>query len=204
MEKEMFYCSPCATKNKWPMYGTPSHGSCEICGEVTRCFNVPSSKLTTPKTTELATISHKLHVESGPEYQGETYIWCECQAGGLNLNQHYSSADFPDDVSLFEGSNVIMLMKFLNEHTPATEVIQVPVSTLHLECLFPMTPTPLASSDSCRHPATSVVVNHDGTYLYRCSTHVGLGDDGIFSGSIAHSISRVNQIVKINQIVTDD
>lgn len=25
-------------------------------------------------------MEHKIHVEAGPEYAGETYIWCECKA----------------------------------------------------------------------------------------------------------------------------
>jgi hypothetical protein len=43
----MFYCEDCGIKNNWPMdfYLTLSGGRCEICGKISRCYEVPTSRL---------------------------------------------------------------------------------------------------------------------------------------------------------------
>ena len=41
----MLYCNSCAEKNDYPKTIFKSYGCCEICGEMTDCNNVKSSKL---------------------------------------------------------------------------------------------------------------------------------------------------------------
>ncbi len=41
----MFYCNKCREENKWPESLCKSYGKCEMCGEVSECNDVQSSKL---------------------------------------------------------------------------------------------------------------------------------------------------------------
>jgi hypothetical protein len=56
---------------------------------------------------------HRIHVSQGPEYQGETYIWCECLAGDENLTQRYSGDTHG---ALFEGESLHELIDYLRKH----------------------------------------------------------------------------------------
>jgi len=47
----MFFCEPCRVKNGWPESLMKSHGTCEICGEVKVCFDIPSRLLPIPGKT---------------------------------------------------------------------------------------------------------------------------------------------------------
>lgn len=49
----MFYCDPCAGPRGWPISWQHSFGSCEICGQVRVCNDVPSRDLPTPKPIDL-------------------------------------------------------------------------------------------------------------------------------------------------------
>lgn len=41
----MFYCHPCAKKNKWPETLSQSYGTCEMCQKKAVCNDRPSSLL---------------------------------------------------------------------------------------------------------------------------------------------------------------
>lgn len=43
----MFFCSPCAQANRWPESIGKSFGSCEECGKLAECNDVPSRLLPT-------------------------------------------------------------------------------------------------------------------------------------------------------------
>lgn len=47
----MFYCDPCGQKNSWPrdFWSPLSRGTCECCGNVATCYDVPSACLPSPK-----------------------------------------------------------------------------------------------------------------------------------------------------------
>jgi hypothetical protein len=119
---------------------------------------------------------HVLHVKQGPEYAGETYIWCECRAGGQNLVQ---SGRRTDDVSLFEGGSLLDLLKFLAEHLPGEWIETVPVASRYVECSYPAQPGAKAASDWCRASAAYAVINDNGEYRYRCHEHRYRVDPGI-------------------------
>jgi hypothetical protein len=65
---------------------------------------------------EITERPHVLHVAQGPEYCGETYIWCECLVGDdrrpIQTGYHH---DKPAG-SLFEGDGLPVLLAFLAEH----------------------------------------------------------------------------------------
>lgn len=46
----MYYCTPCATKHKWPDTSHGSHGRCEMCGKLRPCNDVPSIMLPLPQS----------------------------------------------------------------------------------------------------------------------------------------------------------
>ena len=48
----MFFCDPCATKNKWPNSFHKSAGRCEVCGKASVCNDMPSSHLPVPILTD--------------------------------------------------------------------------------------------------------------------------------------------------------
>lgn len=48
----MFYCNTCGGEKKWPIDTLfKSRGTCEICGEVADCNDVPSKYLPVPTPT---------------------------------------------------------------------------------------------------------------------------------------------------------
>lgn len=60
---------------------------------------------------------HKVHVDQGPEYNGETYIWCECMTPlGVRPVQYYGSTDPHVFDGLFEGEGIEALTAWLYEH----------------------------------------------------------------------------------------
>jgi hypothetical protein len=160
----MFYCPPCQLKNRWPESLARSRGECEICGTTAVCYDVPSSRL--PLLPAEPVVEHRLHVEQGPEYQGETYIWCECLAGKENLVQG-GSAQTPAG-ALFEAMGVTSLLEFLELHIPGVSVEDKVIAGSHFECLFEKNGDP---HDRCRQPADSAVTLPDGSFSYRCLSH---------------------------------
>ncbi len=58
---------------------------------------------------------HRVHVAQGPEYAGETYIWCECLTGEGDFIQTGWHNDSPDG-GLFEGDGLPALLEFLQAH----------------------------------------------------------------------------------------
>lgn len=94
----MFYCEPCAAKNKWPyeFYMMQSRGPCEVCRKVATCVDAPSSALPerpsmmTPaeyESKELQDIADQVraeHLKTGREVpeileamRDEGYIGCD-------------------------------------------------------------------------------------------------------------------------------
>lgn len=66
---------------------------------------------------------HKIHVSHGGEYNGETYIWCECLTPERDSPVHCFGSTDPH---LFEGlfemypddGDASSLLAFLKEHDP--------------------------------------------------------------------------------------
>jgi hypothetical protein len=139
---------------------------------------------------------HIIHVEQGPEYQGETYIWCECLAGKENLTQG-GSPDTPDG-ALFEGTGVTGLLEFFSEHTPGTSIEDVSVSSLHVGCSFPKRDDVKAASDTCQRTADSAVEQADGVLSYRCPEHRSR-IDASRRGNTLWSVPRTIEIGKIHK-----
>lgn len=49
----MFYCDKCGKERKWPTDAlVRSTGSCEICGKVSNCNDIPSKYLPIPEEGE--------------------------------------------------------------------------------------------------------------------------------------------------------
>lgn len=171
----MFFCPPCRIKNDWPESLVRSHGTCEICGAIATCYDVPSHHLPlqlTAPTSPALTVTHRIHVISGLEYQGETYIWCECLAGNKNLAQVYHGRGIPDS-ALFDGKGATELLAWLSRHTPGASVEEVTVTSLYVNCSFPKHDDVKAASDTCQRPADSAVEMSNGDLHYRCPVHRG-------------------------------
>lgn len=65
--------------------------------------------------------SHKIHVSYGGEYNGETYIWCECLTPPGEFPSHRFGSTIPHIFdALYEppddDSDVSSLLAFLKEH----------------------------------------------------------------------------------------
>lgn len=41
----MFFCDPCAKRQKWPVSFSKSNGQCEVCRKSAVCNSVPSNCL---------------------------------------------------------------------------------------------------------------------------------------------------------------
>ena len=41
----MYFCEKCRAKNHWPIGMLNSHGVCEVCGEITDCYDKAVSAL---------------------------------------------------------------------------------------------------------------------------------------------------------------
>jgi hypothetical protein len=138
---------------------------------------------------------HQLHVEQGPEYEGETYIWCECLGGKENWVQSGWNINAPDG-ALFGGSSATELLEFLSKHTPGTSVERVTVSSLYVGCTFPKREDVLAASDTCQHTANSAVEAEPGVFTYRCSEHRGMVDKNR-RGEVLWTVTRTRDIKKV-------
>jgi len=62
---------------------------------------------------------HKIHVNQGGEYNGETYIWCECLTPpGQEPVQCYGHRGTPELLAgLFEDEGLPALLVFLETHS---------------------------------------------------------------------------------------
>jgi len=116
----MFFCEPCRAKNKWPESLARSLGQCEVCHQPANCFDIPSSRLPDPPSP------HHIHVAQGPEYQGETYIWCECLAGDEYCVQ--GGSQLPDG-ALFGSEGLTELMAWIAQHTPGVSSENVTIQS---------------------------------------------------------------------------
>jgi hypothetical protein len=140
-------------------------------------------------------MEHVIHVEQGPEYQGETYIWCECLAGKENLIERYHMDNAPDG-ALFEGTGAIGLLEWLSQHTPGISVEDTPVTGLYVNCSFPVREDVKAASDTCQHSADSAVRVSDDVFGYRCPAHRHM-IDARRRGQTLWTVPRVKGIGKV-------
>ena len=62
-------------------------------------------------------MTHFIHLETGLEFAGEFYLWCECDVrlGTISLANQFNIDD--NDKSVFRGNGVGELMAFLRHHT---------------------------------------------------------------------------------------